>query len=131
MMGKYPRTPHLPWSEGFTEDDKRLADVAHFKGKTVGFFEKLDGENCVFSREACHARSLDGPVKPWQSYRTSQWAQMAVDIPMGMEICMEDLYAVHSIILRQEDIVGLSPMVNCRIMNIFQNTQREFPIHAV
>jgi len=32
---KYPRTFHLPWSEGATSDDKTLDNVDHFEGKRV------------------------------------------------------------------------------------------------
>ena len=42
---KYPRTYHLPWSEGRTDDDKVLSDDSQFIGKYVVVTEKMDGEN--------------------------------------------------------------------------------------
>jgi len=44
---KYPRTPHLPWSEGASEDDIQLINAEMFEGKNVVVTEKLDGENCL------------------------------------------------------------------------------------
>ena len=40
MYQKYPRTLHLPWSEGATNDDKILKSVEHFEGKQVVITEK-------------------------------------------------------------------------------------------
>lgn len=44
---KYPRTYHLPYSEGTTNDDKKLESDEYFRGKYVIITEKLDGENCL------------------------------------------------------------------------------------
>lgn len=41
---KYPRTPHLPWSEGMTSDDKMLKTTNIFVGNRVIVTEKLDGD---------------------------------------------------------------------------------------
>jgi len=53
--------------------------------------------NCVMSREFIHARSEEGYGKPWQTHVKSQWANFRYEIPEGMEICGENMYAVHSI----------------------------------
>ena len=45
MWTKYPRTPHLPWSPGASDDDVRVADTAMSEGREVVVTEKLDGEN--------------------------------------------------------------------------------------
>lgn len=57
---KYPRTWHLPWSQGKTKDDKTLANCEHFQGKRVIVTEKMDGENCTIYKNYIHARSIDG-----------------------------------------------------------------------
>ena len=65
---KYPRSPHLPWSEGGTSDDAYLFDTDHFAGKEVVITEKMDGENTSMYRDGIHARSIDGrhhPSRDW------------------------------------------------------------------
>lgn len=95
---KYPRTPHLPWSQGGTADDIRLADLSKFTAKRYIYTEKLDGECTVISRDAIHARSEDGDYNaPWQTYVKGLWAGIKYHIPEGMYICGENMYAVHSI----------------------------------
>ncbi len=43
---KYPRTPHLPWSSGRSEDDIALDSNEHLERlEDVVVTEKLDGEN--------------------------------------------------------------------------------------
>ena len=44
---KYPRTYHLPWSLGSTNDDKFMEDTVSFIGKRIVITEKMDGENCL------------------------------------------------------------------------------------
>jgi len=44
---KYKRTPHLPWSEGVTNDDKIQYDLTNFEGEEIVISEKMDGENCL------------------------------------------------------------------------------------
>ncbi|MFT5465446.1 MAG: hypothetical protein ACI8UO_000541 [Verrucomicrobiales bacterium] len=56
---KYPRTLHLPWSPGSTNDDCFLNGVSHFEGREVVVTEKLDGENTSMYRGGIHARTLD------------------------------------------------------------------------
>lgn len=55
---KYPRTYHLPFSLGKTNDDKVLSNTDHFKGKMVVITEKMDGENTTLYSDYLHARSL-------------------------------------------------------------------------
>ena len=94
---KYPRTYHLPWSESKTDDDKTLKDVDHFIGKRVIVSEKMDGENTSLYRNYFHARSIDGRNHPSRSMAKSIHARFAHDIPNGWRICVENLYATHSI----------------------------------
>lgn len=45
---KYPRTMHLPWSEGRTEDDRILKTTDHLKAcDEIVVTLKMDGENCL------------------------------------------------------------------------------------
>lgn len=94
---KYPRTPHARWSEGYSGDDIRLANESSFLDKDVVVTEKIDGENSVLNRHGYHARSENSTGKHWQSDLARIWSGIRMDIPDGMEICGENIYAVHSI----------------------------------
>lgn len=65
---KYPRTPHLPWSEGATSDDVFLNNCSHFEGKEVVVTEKLDGECTSMYHDKIHARSIDSRNHPSSHY---------------------------------------------------------------
>lgn len=95
---KYPRTPHLPWSPGATDDDVWLADDAQFAGQDVVVTEKLDGENTTIYPDATlHARSVTGASHPSQSWVRRYAAQLAPQLPRGWRVCGENLYARHTI----------------------------------
>lgn len=94
---KYPRTPHLPWSPGATNDDRMLEDVSCFQGKHVVVSLKMDGENTTLYREHLHARSLDSKDHPARHWMKGLWAQKRYFIPEGWRVCGENLYAKHSI----------------------------------
>jgi hypothetical protein len=94
---KYPRTPHLPWSLGFTDDDINLKDVEHFINKHVIVTEKLDGENTTLTFDYTHARSLDSNNHPSRNWVKNFWSQIKSEIPNGMRIHGENMYAKHSI----------------------------------
>ena len=95
---KYPRTFHLPWSEGRTDDDKVLSDDSQFIGKDVIVTEKMDGENTtIYSDGYFHARSIDGTSNPWQSWLHSHISLACHALPKGWRVCGENLYAKHSI----------------------------------
>lgn len=97
MYYKYPRTPHLPWSLGSTSDDKMLRSVDHFGGREVVVSHKLDGENTTMYRDRIHARSLDSRRHPSRSFVKTEHSRIKADIPVGMRICGENVYAKHSI----------------------------------
>lgn len=102
---KYPRTWHLPWSPGATDDDRILKDLDHFAGRDVVVTRKMDGENFTgYADSSCHARSVDGRHHPSRDWAKTFWAQRAHDLPAGWRLCAENLYAVHS--LRYEDLPG-------------------------
>ena len=94
---KYPRTTHMPWSQGMNEDDRQLDSMSRFEGKRVIVTEKMDGENTSLYRDHFHARSVDSPNHPSRSWAKGFWSQIAADIPEFWRICAENLYAEHSI----------------------------------
>lgn len=94
---KYPRTPHLPWSPGASDDDEHLSGCPHFTGVEVVVTEKMDGENTSLYRDGTHARSLDS-----RGHRSRDWMKawhgtIAHEIPEDWRLCGENLYARHSI----------------------------------
>lgn len=93
---KYPRTYHLPWSEGCTSDDKKLTNTNHFIDKQVVITEKMDGENTTIYRDHVHARSLDS-AHHWSRSRVKELQSRLYDLPDDLRICGENLYAKHSI----------------------------------
>ncbi len=97
MHKKYPRTPHLPWSEGRSQDDRALSSVSHFKGREVVVTEKLDGENTTLYRDHIHARSLDSRHHPSRTWVKAEHSRIQYDIPENWRICGENVYAKHSI----------------------------------
>lgn len=94
---KYEKTYHLPWSESLQNDDRMLPNISCFDGKTVVYLEKMDGENTACSSHGIHARSEDGYGKPWQTYMKKLYSCFSHEIPEGMTIFGENVYAVHSI----------------------------------
>lgn len=58
---KYPRTYHMPFSEGLTNDDRKVPEEwwSYLSGKTLVLTEKLDGENTsIFRTEFMHVHML-------------------------------------------------------------------------
>lgn len=96
-LKKYPRTPHFPFSETKTSDDRVLDNTNHFKGKIVVVTEKMDGENSTIYRNYYHARSLDSKHREYHSWLLSYIKSFQFMIPETMRICGEYLYAKHSI----------------------------------
>ncbi len=95
---KYPRTPHLPWSEGATDDDIKLKSFDLFKGKEIVVTEKMDGENTTMYRDHIHARSLDSGYHPSRTWVNNLWGNINYLIPEGYRICGENMFWVHSIV---------------------------------
>jgi len=95
---KYPRTYHLPWSPGVTDDDRVMVDPdAAFGTAKVVVTEKVDGENTTFYRDYLHARSTDYSPHPSRDRVRALHAAVAHDIPEGWRLCGENVYAQHSI----------------------------------
>ena len=94
---KYPRTPHLPWSPGTTNDDKTLKNTDHFIGKRVVASIKMDGEATTMYPNHIHARSIDSKDHESRHYVKGLHGSIKHMIPGGWRICGENLYAKHSI----------------------------------
>lgn len=98
LRPRYPRTLHLPDSPGLGDDDKVLYDLSAFEGGVpLVCTEKMDGENCNWSRDGFWARSPDSEHHHTRNYVKSMWAQRQWDIPAGWRISGENLYARHSV----------------------------------
>lgn len=93
---KYPRTPHLPWSPGVSDDDVVGAELA-FAGELVVVTEKMDGENTTMYRDGVHARSIDSAMHPSRAWVRALHGQVGWRIPEGWRVCGENLFARHSI----------------------------------
>ncbi len=94
---KYPRTPHLPWSPGWTLDDVRKTTVEQFVGKNIVITEKMDGENTTMYFDHIHARSIDSRHHPSRDWVKRLHAQVKHNIPESWRLCGENVYAKHSI----------------------------------
>lgn len=100
---KYPRTLHLPFSLGATNDDK-IAQENYFdliKNKTLVLTEKLDGQNQALMTSGVYARShtsIDN--HKWSENLTKEGGiyDMVKHYISDDEIVFgENLYAIHSI----------------------------------
>lgn len=94
---KYPRTHHLPWSQGMNDDDRIINSLDAFIGQRVIVTEKMDGENTSLYRNYTHARSVDGRSHSSRDWVKQFWSGISADIPEGWRICGENLFAKHSI----------------------------------
>lgn len=97
---KYPRTYHLPWSPGATDDDRVLTEeelAANFTGRIVVVTEKMDGENTTMYSDYIHARSLDSGSHPSREWVKNLHAQIRWEIPEGWRLCGENLFAKHTL----------------------------------
>jgi hypothetical protein len=61
MRVRYPRTPHLPWSPGATDDDERILDASALEGREVVVTEKLDGETTTLYQGRERSRERPSP----------------------------------------------------------------------
>lgn len=98
MKMKYPKTKHLPWSRGYTDDDKILRNTDHFVGREVVITEKMDGENTTMYSDSIHARSIDSKDHPSRHYVKTLHGGIKHLIPDGYRLCGENVYAKHSLL---------------------------------
>jgi hypothetical protein len=94
---KYPRTPHIDFSPGISNDDKVIKDLSSFKNKEIIITEKIDGECSSISRDYIHARSLDSKDHESRHWLKGLWGEIRYNIPEDWRICGENVYAKHSI----------------------------------
>jgi hypothetical protein len=94
---KYPRTHHLPWSPGITEDDRVLSNLSSLQGRRVIVTEKMDGENTTMYQDYIHARSVDSAGHVSRNWVKNFWSGISADIPEGWRLCGENLFAKHSL----------------------------------
>lgn len=97
---KYPRTYHVPFSEGCTSDDKKLTKKEYqnnfILNNNIYMSEKLDGENTTITKDKVYARSLDSidhKSRHWVKRLASEFQYDLGDL----RIHGENLYAKHSI----------------------------------
>lgn len=93
----YPRTFHLPWSDGLGKGDRVLKDLSSFIGQQVVVSEKRDGENSTIYNNFMHARSINPGNHVSRTWLKNLHGTIRLDIPDGWRICGENLYAKHSI----------------------------------
>lgn len=96
---KAPRTYHLPWSPGRSDDDKVLGGgLEGLRGRRVVVSEKMDGEGTTLYPDGfLHARSPDGRGHPSRDWLKRWWAKRAHELPEGWRITGENVYARHSL----------------------------------
>lgn len=100
---KYPRTYHFPFSEGLTNNDKKVPDDwwDNFAGKELVLTEKLDGQNNSIFIDGVFARSHSSITSnPWDKYFFEFGGVFDKCKPFltdGEGIYGESLYAIHSI----------------------------------
>ncbi len=98
MSAKYPRTFHLPWSPGGTNDDKRCPDVDALIGHEIVVTEKCDGSNLTYTRQHVFSRSHSGPpAHPSFALAKATHARICGLIDENLSIFCEYCFAVHSI----------------------------------
>lgn len=94
---KYPRSYHLPWSQGVTDDDRIMPNIKNLVGKRVIATIKMDGENCSMYTDYIHARSLDSNHHYSRNWVKNFWSTISYNIPPYWRLCGENLFAKHSI----------------------------------
>ena len=97
MRVKYPRTMHLPTSQGVQNDDRVISSLDQFIGKEIVITEKMDGENWTMYNDHSHARSLDSKYHESRNWVKNFHGTIAHEIPDGWRICGENMFARHSI----------------------------------
>lgn len=94
---KYPRTPHLPWSNA-SSDDKKWDEVLFEPEDQVVVTEKMDGEcTSIYSDGNCHARSIDSKDHPSRHWIKAVAPAYGQELPYGWTLVGENCFAKHSI----------------------------------
>ena len=102
-MDKYPRTPHLPFSPGMTDDDETIKTYARLLdgAPKVVITEKIDGGNCCLKDDMVFARTHSKPATH-ASFSMVKQLYLSQILPSGLvqdewELFGENMEAVHSI----------------------------------
>ncbi len=99
---KYPRTMHLPFSEGASDDDRMMSDCGYFEGKEVVVSLKMDGECSGSGKDGndaiyFHARSIDSDNDLSRNWAKNHLLNKLWELPRHWRIHGENLFAKHSI----------------------------------
>jgi hypothetical protein len=98
MSNKYPRTYHLPWSPGKSDDDKVIDTVDYLLNTPLVVCEKIDGGNCCLNRENIFARThASTPNHPSFNIGKAIHASIKSQLIDGFDYFGEYCYAKHSI----------------------------------
>ncbi len=110
---KYPRTLHLEWSQGATNDDKISFDTSKLINNPIVITEKLDGSNTSLERLGCFARTHAGPPThaSFDGLKALH-ASVSYKIPDGIQCFGEWAQALHSI--AYDKLPGYFLMFNVR-----------------
>lgn len=103
MKVKYKKTFHVEWSPGLQNDDRVQKDLSNFKNKRLIVSEKMDGEGTTMSSEYIHARSVDSIDHPSRHWVKGLWGRIKHEIPKNWRICVENVYATHSLKYRKSN----------------------------
>jgi hypothetical protein len=98
-MSKYPRTYHLPFSPGTTNDDRISESVKSILGIDIIITEKLDGSNSSMINEGVFARShIDFSKNPWDN-EVRQLHEIKVKGNLEDDVFLfgENMEGIHSI----------------------------------
>lgn len=112
---KYPRTFHLPWSPGGTNDDKKMISTHRLINEAIVISEKLDGSNSCFAPAGVFARSHgQAPKHASFDLLKQRYYSLKHLLNPSEEAFLENCFAVHSITYEL-----LSDF--CFLLNIRQN----------
>lgn len=95
---KFPKTYHVPWSPGVTNDDKIHRNMDCFIGKEVVVLEKRDGENASLDKWGTWARSVDSTGGGLRTRMQAIYSRIGHQLSDNQRICGENLQYQHSII---------------------------------
>lgn len=98
-MSKYPRTYHLPWSPGSTNDDRISENATYLLNKDIIITEKLDGSNTAMTDQGVFGRSHAVFTKnPWdREVRLLHKMKVEDQLGEGVFLFGENMEGVHSI----------------------------------
>lgn len=93
---KYPKTPYLNFSPSYNGGD-RYIDTKDLLGKPLAVTVKRDGSCVTLSRDTCGARNGHEATHPSFNMLKQRHAALKLQIPEGIQLFGEWLYAKHSI----------------------------------